>query len=53
MHVGQGAAPVALFVFSIFLGYLYYKTHRIYPSLVAHFCLNALTVIQLWVKWAH
>ena len=45
MH--QGADRVALFVLALFLGFLYRQTHRIFPSLVLHACINALAVLAL------
>ncbi len=48
MHPGQGAAPIPLFIFSLFLGYVYQRTHRIWPSLVAHMLLNGTTMAALW-----
>lgn len=45
MH--QGADRVALFVLALFLGFLYRQTHRIFPSLVVHACINALAVLAL------
>jgi membrane protease YdiL (CAAX protease family) len=48
MHSGQGAAPIPLFIFSLFLGYVYQRTHRIWPSLVAHMLLNGTTMAALW-----
>jgi membrane protease YdiL (CAAX protease family) len=48
-HVGHGSDPVALFLFSLFLGYVYRQTHRLLPSLLVHMGLNALTMAQLWL----
>jgi membrane protease YdiL (CAAX protease family) len=47
MH--QGYDRIALFVLAIFLGYLYQRTHRIFPSIVLHGCVNAVAVLQLWL----
>jgi membrane protease YdiL (CAAX protease family) len=47
-HVGQGAAPVALFFLALGLGYLYQRTHRLLPSVVTHFLINFTAVLQLW-----
>jgi membrane protease YdiL (CAAX protease family) len=49
LHMGHGPDPFALFVFSLFLGYVYRQTHRIVPSLVVHACLNGWTMINLWL----
>jgi hypothetical protein len=45
MH--EGYDRIALFVLALFLGFLYQQTHRIYPSLILHACVNALAVIGL------
>lgn len=50
MHWGHGPAPFALFWFSLALGYLYQRTHRIWPSIVAHASLNAFSLALLWVS---
>ncbi len=47
LHIGHGPAPIPLFFFAIGLGYLYQCTHRIWPSLVVHFLLNAATFALL------
>ena len=44
VHMGQGPAPITLFFLSLGLGYLYRQTHSIWPSLVVHFSLNAITM---------
>ncbi len=47
-HFGHGADPVPLFLLALVLGYLYRQTHRLWPSLVVHMTLNALTTALLW-----
>jgi membrane protease YdiL (CAAX protease family) len=47
MHAGQGPAPIPLFLFALCLGYLYRQTHRLLPSVVVHFCLNATSMLML------
>jgi membrane protease YdiL (CAAX protease family) len=49
MHWGHGPDPIPLFVLSLFLGYVYQRTHRIFPSLVVHVCVNALAMLDLLV----
>jgi membrane protease YdiL (CAAX protease family) len=49
LHAGHGPDPFALFVFSLFLGYVYRQTHRIAPSVVVHACLNGWTMLNLWL----
>jgi membrane protease YdiL (CAAX protease family) len=38
------ADPFTIVLFAIVLGTLYYRTHRIVPSVVLHMCLNATSV---------
>jgi len=47
-HIGQGAAPLALFFLALGLGYLYQRTHRLLPSIITHFLINFTAVLQLW-----
>ncbi len=47
MHFNHGAAPVALFFFSLALGWLYQQTHRLLPSIVLHMSLNGTTMLML------
>ena len=49
MHFTQWPAPVALFVLSLGLGYLYDRTGRLLPCIVVHALLNATTVLGLWI----
>lgn len=51
LHMGHGPDPVALFVLSLFLGYAYRQTHRIYASLLVHMCVNGLAMLELWVQF--
>jgi membrane protease YdiL (CAAX protease family) len=50
LHVGQGPAPIPLFLLALGLGYLYQRTHRLWPSLVVHFLLNSTSLAMLWVQ---
>ena len=47
-HYGYGPEPVPIFLLAIILGYVYQRTHRIIPCIVAHSLFNALTMITLW-----
>lgn len=40
--------PITLFFFAMALGTLYYRTHRIVPSIVAHMALNTTSLIWAW-----
>jgi len=48
-HWGQGLAPIPLFFLALVLGYLYQRTHRIWPSLVVHALLNGGSMLILWL----
>lgn len=48
MHVGHGADPVPLFFLALVLGYLYGRTHRIWPSLALHTLVNGCSLLMLW-----
>ena len=47
-HFGSGPDPVPLFVFALILGFLYQRTHRIIPCIVAHAMFNLITMLTLW-----
>ena len=44
VHIGQGLAPVTLFIFGLALGYLYRQTGSITPSIILHFLLNGFSM---------
>lgn len=47
-HLGQGPAPISLFLLALGLGYVYERTHRWLPCAVTHMLINGVTMIQLW-----
>jgi membrane protease YdiL (CAAX protease family) len=47
-HFGYGPEPIPLFLFAIFLGYVYQRTHRIIPCIVAHAFFNLVSMVTLW-----
>lgn len=47
-HFGYGPEPVPLFFLALVLGYLYQRTHRIVPCIVAHAVFNLFTMVVLW-----
>ena len=49
LHLGHGPAPIPLFFFALALGYLYQKTHRLWPSLVLHCLLNSVSLLMLMI----
>ncbi len=48
-HFGHGVAPVPLVLFGIILGYLYQRTHRLLPSVIAHMLFNAYSMTLFWL----
>jgi membrane protease YdiL (CAAX protease family) len=47
-HVGHGPDPIPLFFLALILGYIYQRTHRIVPCIVAHMLFNSLAMLVLW-----
>jgi membrane protease YdiL (CAAX protease family) len=47
-HFGYGPDPIAIFFLALVLGYIYHRTHRIVPCIVAHALFNSLAVFILW-----
>ena len=41
--------PIPLFFFALVLGFLYYRTHRLLPSIVLHMALNGATLLLYWL----
>jgi membrane protease YdiL (CAAX protease family) len=52
MHLGNGAAPIALFFFALALGYLYRQTGRLWPCITVHFALNLFSMVILGLEVA-
>lgn len=56
LHLGHGAAPVALFFFSMVLGWLYQRHHRLLPCIALHAALNGTSMLllagELWRRGA-
>ncbi len=53
MHWSNGLGAFPLFFFALVLGFLYQRTHRIWPSLTTHFLLNAMSMGFLWWQIRH
>lgn len=47
LHLGHGAAPVALFFFSMVLGWLFQRYHRLLPCIALHAALNGTSMLML------
>lgn len=52
-HFGYGPEPIPLFLLALSLGYVYFRTHRIVPSIVAHAIFNSFAMLQLWWPLLH
>jgi membrane protease YdiL (CAAX protease family) len=50
MHFSHGPAWIPLLLFGAALGYVYQRTHSLWPGIIAHMLLNGLTMIGLWVR---
>jgi membrane protease YdiL (CAAX protease family) len=48
VHLGHGPDPIPLFILALVLGYLYQRTHRLWPCIVLHMCLNSASLAMLW-----
>ncbi|MEL6105946.1 MAG: CPBP family intramembrane glutamic endopeptidase [Planctomycetota bacterium] len=49
-HVGQGAAPIPLFLLSIGLGFLYQSSGSIIPCIIVHMLLNGTTLTMEYCR---
>jgi membrane protease YdiL (CAAX protease family) len=52
-HYGYGPEPVPLTMLGIVLAYVYQRTHRIVPCIVAHALFNLFTMVVLWRMMFH
>ncbi|MCE9552326.1 MAG: CPBP family intramembrane metalloprotease, partial [Planctomycetes bacterium] len=48
LHIGHGIDPIPLFFLALVLGWLYQRTHRLWPCVVLHTALNATSVALLF-----
>jgi membrane protease YdiL (CAAX protease family) len=46
-HIGHSTDPFPLFVLALFLGFVYQRTHRILPCIVAHAAFNLISMLML------
>lgn len=49
-HLGQGPAPIPLFLFGLALGYLYRKTGSITPCIILHMLLNGFSMFWFTIN---
>lgn len=47
LHAGNGPDPVPIFFLALGLGYLYQRTHRIWPGVAMHMSLNGSSTVAL------
>jgi membrane protease YdiL (CAAX protease family) len=47
-HIGYGPEPIPIFFLALTLGYVYQRTHRIWPCMVTHALFNGFTMVVLW-----
>jgi membrane protease YdiL (CAAX protease family) len=52
-HFGYGPEPVPLILLGLVLGYLYQRTHRILPGIVAHALFNLFSMTIIWRMILH
>jgi hypothetical protein len=50
LHFSHGPSWIPLLLFGAALGYVYQRTHSLWPSIIAHVLLNGTTMIGLWVQ---
>jgi membrane protease YdiL (CAAX protease family) len=50
LHYSHGPAWIPLLIFGATLGWVYQRTHRLWPGIIAHMLLNATTMFGLWVQ---
>ena len=49
MHFGHGIDPIPLFFLAVVLGWLYQRTHRLWPCVVLHTALNGLSMTMMFL----
>lgn len=52
LHAGYGPDPVPIFLLALALGYLYQRTHRIWPGVAMHMSLNGSSTVVLLLSLA-
>ncbi len=50
LHYSHGPAWIPLLIFGAALGFVYQRTHRLWPGIFAHMLLNGVTMFGLWVQ---
>jgi membrane protease YdiL (CAAX protease family) len=47
---GYGYSPIPLFLLAAVFGYIYQRTHRIVPCIVAHMLFNGINIFMAWLQ---
>jgi membrane protease YdiL (CAAX protease family) len=47
-HAGYGPEPIPIFLLALIFGYVYQRTHRILPTIVAHALFNLISMVSMW-----
>ena len=50
LHFSHGPAWIPLLIFGAAVGFVYQRTHRIWPGIIAHMLLNGTTIFGLWIQ---
>jgi membrane protease YdiL (CAAX protease family) len=50
LHYSHGPAWIPLLIFGAATGFVYQRTHRLWPGIFAHVLLNTTTMFGLWVQ---
>jgi membrane protease YdiL (CAAX protease family) len=50
LHFTHGPAWIPLLIFGAAVGFVYQRTHRLWPGIIAHMLLNATTIFGLWIQ---
>ena len=46
-------ALMVTFILSLFLGYAYRQTHRVFPSWIIHTGINGFTMLNMWILYLY
>jgi len=50
LHYSHGPAWIPLLIFGAATGFVYQRTHRLWPGIIAHLLLNGTSMLGLWVQ---
>ena len=50
LHYSHGPAWIPLLLLGAAIGFVYQRTHRLWPGIIAHLLLNMTTILGLWVQ---